>query len=290
MAPRVFFSGVILFMAGVLQNASVSRHLPKEADLTVVHLTDLHLSTHGGVTDTPWTHKIVIDGYKLHRTCTGKSLGLLEKAVAVINGKIKPDVVVMTGDLMDNGDDVEALKKGAAIIRRLNCPVIIAKGDHDLAGKDANRELWQAVLGKPDGVSEVKGVVFFNIPFESDEGTFKRLEDGINGFRGKSKTRFLCMHRMLYSSWLMDVCSKMTYGSMLLSPDRDTIIDLLGKTAGRWLVLCGHSHTNHQETHGNITEFCTSSLAEYPHELRILKLKGGDVWTAVVSLDEAGDE
>lgn len=287
----LFMSSALAFsLYGLSLHGCVSRRLPKEADLTVVHLTDLHLSSRGGVTDTPWTHKMVIDGYKLHRTCTGKAFDLLEKAVAVINGKIKPDVVVITGDVIDHGDDVEALEKAAAIIRRLNCPVIIAKGDHDVAGTAENRERWNAIWGKLDGASEVKGFDFFYLPFEADRGTFKRLADGITGAPGKPALKFLCLHRMLYSSWLMDAFSKRTYGSMLLSPDRETILDLLGKTAGRWLVLCGHSHTNYEKTRGNITEFCTSSLAEYPHELRILKVKGGDVWTAVVSLDEVDDE
>jgi hypothetical protein len=136
----------------------------------------------------------------------------------------------------------------------------------------------------------VEGVDFFYIPFESDGGTFKRLADSIGGAQGKNQPKFLCLHRMLYASWLMQAFSKRTYGSMLLSPDRDTILEVLGKSSDRWLVLCGHSHTNYETTRGNITEFCTSSLAEYPHELRILNVKGGDVRTAVVRLDEVGDE
>lgn len=287
----LFFFSVLAFLSyWFLLPVGVSRRLPKEADLTVVHLTDLHLSSRGGVTATPWTHKIVIDGYKLHRTCTGKSLDLLAQAVAVINGKIKPDVVVITGDIVDSGDDVEALEKGATILRRLNCPVIIAKGDHDPAGTDANTGRWMPALGPLDGVTNVNGVDFFYIPFESDGGTFKRLADSISGAQGKNQPKFLCLHRMLYASWLMQAFSKRTYGSQLLSPDRETILEVLGKSSDRWLVLCGHSHTNYETTRGNITEFCTSSLAEYPHELRILKVKGGDVRTAVVRLDEVGDE
>jgi len=284
---RWLFSVAIVSLIGFsLLEGCFSSRLPQNAELTVVHLTDLHLSTRGRVTDTPWTHKIAIGGYKLHKPCTGKSFDLLEKAVAVVNGKIKPDVVVITGDIVDRGDDGEALKKGAEIIRKLNCPVVIAQGDHDKVG-----DRWESVFGNRDGLSEVKGFSFFHIPFESDAGTFKRLEERINGAQGKNRTKFLCMHRMLYASWLMNALSKRFYGrTALLSPDHETIVNVLGKTADRWIVLCGHSHTTHEETHGNITEFCTSSLAEYPHELRILKVKGGKIRTAVVCLDGVSDE
>ena len=280
-------AGLICFL---LLDGCFSKRLPNNVELTVVHLADPHLSTYGQVTDTPWTHKIAIGGYKLHKKCTGKSFDLLEKAVAVINAKIKPDVVVVTGDIIDTGDDIAALKKGAEIIRRLNCPVIISKGDHDIARKSENMNGWESAFGKLDGFSEVNEFAFFYIPFESDTETFKSLEDGIKAAQGKKQPGFLCMHRMLYSSWLMDVLCKRWHRTELLSPDRDTIIDLLKKPANRWIVLCGHSHTNHEKTHGNITEFCTSSLAEYPHELRILKVKSGDVWTTVVRIDEVPDE
>ena len=285
-ARWLFFVAIVCLAGFSLHEGCFSSRLPQNAELTVVHLSDLHLSTRGRITDTPWTHKIVVGGYKLHKPCTGKSFELLEKAVAVVNGEIRPDAVVITGDIVDCGNDGEALKKGAEIIRRLNCPVIIAQGDHDKVG-----DRWEAVFGNRDGLSEVKGFSFFHIPFESDAGTFKRLEDGINGAQGHNRTKFLCMHRMLYTSWLMNALSKRFYGrTALLSPDREAIINMLGKTAGRWIVLCGHSHTNHEGTHGNITEFCTSSLAEYPHELRILKVKGGKVWTSVMCVDKVKDE
>ncbi|MFA7174262.1 MAG: metallophosphoesterase [Kiritimatiellia bacterium] len=210
--------------------------------------------------------------------------------MAAINAKIKPDVVVITGDIIDNGDDIAALKQGAEIIRRLKCPVIIAKGDHDIARKPDNRGAWESAFGELDGSSDVRGFAFFYIPFESNKETFKRLEHGIKAALGKKQPLFLCEHRMLYPSWLMSALCKRWHRTELLSPDRDTIMGLLGKTATPWIVLCGHSHTNHKATHGNVTEFCTSSLAEYPHELRILKIKEGKVWTTLVRMDELGKQ
>jgi len=263
-------------------NGCASGHLPEDSELTVVHLADLHLSTIGKVTETPWTHKIEIGGYKLHKTCTGKSFELFERAVASINEKIKPDLVVITGDLVDRGDDVEALKKGHETLGKLKCPLLISKGDHDVASKPENKPSFESVFGKLSGSKSAKGHSFIYIPFESNEETFKELEKNISA--SGNGINFLCMHRMLWASWGMNELSK-KYCSTLLSPDSDKIIKLLGNSPGHWVVLCGHSHTNYKDTSGNITELCTSSLAEYPHELRIVKVKDGKVSTNVVALD-----
>jgi predicted MPP superfamily phosphohydrolase len=287
-------TGVFILLAllgGCLwfQTRNDSRYLPKNADLTVAHLTDLHLSSKGNLKETPWTHKIVINGYKLHKPCTGKSFELLEKAITVINEKIKPDIVVITGDILNRGDDTEALKKGHEVLAKLKCPVIIAKGDHDIASKPKNKSAFESVFGELDGVLSVKDFPFFYIPYESDDGTFERLKKAIDDSSPKSEIKFLCMHRMLYASWLMNKLSK-KYCPTLLSPKRKMIIDMLEKSSGKWIVLCGHSHTNHEETVNNITELCTSSLAEYPHEFRIIKVKDGKIYTRIVKLDEYKDD
>ena len=282
LGSAVFLTSLFTLAFLLFFNGCASGYLPEDAELTVVHLTDLHLSTTGKVTETPWTHKIAIGGYKLHTPCTGKSFELLERAVASINEKIKPDIVVITGDIVDRGDDVEALKKGHEILGKLKCPLLIAKGDHDVASKPENKPVFESVFGKLSGSESAKGHSFIYIPFESNEETFKELEKNISA--SGNGINFLCMHRMLWASWGMNELSK-KYCSTLLSPDSDKIVELLGKSASQWVVLCGHSHTNYKDTSGNVTELCTSSLAEYPHELRIVKVKDGKVSTSIVTLD-----
>ncbi|MFA7174344.1 MAG: metallophosphoesterase [Kiritimatiellia bacterium] len=268
----------------------MSNHLPQNADLTIVHLTDLHLSSHGTSVETPWTHKIKIGGYGLHYLCTGKAFALFDKAVTLINSNIKPDVVVITGDIVDYGDDMEALAKGAAMIRRLECPVIIAKGDHDIARKEANQGSWQAAFGQMDGVMDVKGFPFFHIPFEADAQTFVRMEERINRLPVAGHWRFLSLHRMLCAPRLMDRLAKWYSGCSVLDPNRDAILKLLEMADARWVVLCGHSHMDYQKRWGNITQFTTPSLTEYPHAFRIIKIRNDEVRTAVVRLDRMTGE
>lgn len=276
---------LVLFLGGcLLFDGRRHDRLPADADLTIVHLTDLHLSSHGGPTQTPWTHKIIIDGYKLHRPCTGRGFEFLEKAVAQINRDIKPDVVVVTGDLIDRGSDREALTRGAEILRRLTCPVVMAKGDHDVSRSAEDRACWRKAFGAPDGLAEVNGFPFFYLPFKRDAATLARVRARIEGFSGQGQFRVFCLHRMLHASPLMDFLAKRVHGCSVLDTDAGAIAAMLEKTDARWLVLCGHSHTDDERSWGSVTQFCTASLAEYPHTFRIIKIKGDQIATAVVGL------
>lgn len=259
--------------------------LSSEADLTIVHLTDLHLASHGTVTNTPWTHKISIGGYRLHRPCTATGFAHLEQAIKLIGAELKPDVVVITGDIVDRGDDREALVKGAEIIRRLTCPVVVAKGDHDIAQKNVNFRCWEEAFGAVDGQTDVRGFPFFFLPFETTDEAVTRFESALRRDPGSGSIRFLCLHRMLQAPRLMDRLAKWFHGCSVLDPRREMLRKVLVEAGGPWVVLCGHSHTQRRDTWGSVTQFCTGSLAEYPHSFRVIKVRDGRVWTSIVRLN-----
>ena len=259
--------------------------LPPEADLTVVHLTDLHLSTLREERETPWTHKIILGRYKLHQTCLGgRTFELLEEAIRVINESIKPDVVVITGDIVNEGDDVEALRKGYLILKKIQSPLVIAKGDHDLAQNDENKSLFESLFGQLEGTTKVNGHSFLYLSYHPDNQTLQRVEERIKT-DSTNKTSFLCMHRMLQASVMMRILSK-KYCPTLLSPKREKIVNMLENSKTPFIVLCGHSHTNYEKIINNVTHFSTASLAEYPHELRVIKIKEDKIYTRVFSLSE----
>ncbi|HOM59233.1 MAG TPA: hypothetical protein P5026_09950 [Kiritimatiellia bacterium] len=55
----LFFAAITCLASFFLHEGGCSKRDLPNAELTVVHLSDLHLPTRGQVTDTPWTHKIV---------------------------------------------------------------------------------------------------------------------------------------------------------------------------------------------------------------------------------------
>lgn len=73
------------------------------------------------------------------------SLEILGRAVEHINTRLRPELVVITGDLVDRGNDLESLKKVKTRLDRLTCPYYPVIGDHD------RRKIYEQVFpGKLD--------------------------------------------------------------------------------------------------------------------------------------------
>lgn len=93
------------------------------------------------------------------------ALPLLTHAVRRLNEGLRPDVVAILGDLIDDPeapDNLERLQGLRAIIDRLDAPVIIIPGNHD-----PEPDLFYSVMPKPADVVDIKGVRF--LPFVDAE-------------------------------------------------------------------------------------------------------------------------
>ena len=251
-------------------------------DLVIVHITDTHLSSDpNGPVATPWIHKIIIDGYKLHRKCLGKSVALFEEAVRLVNEKVHPDLVVITGDIVDRANDVKAWKEADRIIREIESPVLVVQGDHDAP---AGAKMFEKYCGPLYRETVIGETPFFVLPFNADEATLRRFGRDFAGTPSRTGLKVLCIHRMLKASWLMRKLSKAFYCPTLLSPHRAWLLKMLHGSKDKVLVLCGHSHTNYVSRDGNILHVCTSALVEYPHEIRVLYVTGNRVRDRVLRL------
>ena len=106
----------------------------KQGEFLIVHLTDLHLSTRAKIEkSTPITHKIIISDYKLHRVNLYQSINLFTKAIQLINNAIQPDILVISGDLVNNREDTKAYEFIYEELKKLKCPYFIVLGDHDVS-------------------------------------------------------------------------------------------------------------------------------------------------------------
>jgi predicted phosphohydrolase len=58
--------------------------------------------------------------------------------------EFRPDAVVLAGDIGESLLDIEAVLK---LFQRIDCPVLVIAGNHDLWNRDApSRELWEKLL------------------------------------------------------------------------------------------------------------------------------------------------
>ena len=89
----------------------------------------------------------------------------LLKAVKRLNRYIKPDLVFIGGDLINDADDVDArslLEELKQIIELIECPVIVIPGNHDPVA-----EQFYQVIERPAEAVDVDGVRF--LPFIDEE-------------------------------------------------------------------------------------------------------------------------
>ncbi|MDA0322074.1 MAG: metallophosphoesterase [Verrucomicrobia bacterium] len=80
---------------------------------------------------------------------------LLAEAVQRLNTHVRPDVVVIPGDLIENPEDLELLQSVKDVLDRLNCPYLVLPGNHDPV-----REVFYSIFPDPGPQRDVAGIRF----------------------------------------------------------------------------------------------------------------------------------
>lgn len=199
---------------------------------------------------------------------------LLRRAVHRLNRLIKPDVTLVLGDLVDNGDApsaLEHLEHLNAILDKLDSPTIVIPGNHD-----GDVEAFYRVFERPKAIEEIAGVRF--LPF------IDREEPGYNASRSETDIARFREARSEYDGpivALQHVC--------LSPPDRanvpynytnaQAIVDAMAE-AGVALSISGHHHAGARPLQTEHTTFVTApALCEAPFGFLVVTLDDDRVTT-----------
>ncbi|MHC4883672.1 MAG: metallophosphoesterase [Planctomycetota bacterium] len=115
---------------------------------------------------------------------------LLQRAVYRLNRLVRPDVVLVLGDLVEDGDRDGADEYYArikAILDTLDCPMLILPGNHDGTG-----ERFYQRFPRPKAIEEIAGVRFLSFADQQEPGfnasrsdadlaVFKEARSGFDG-------------------------------------------------------------------------------------------------------------
>ena len=88
-----------------------------------------------------------------------KAKELLSAAIERLNSVIKPDILLVGGDLVNKAEDAELLKELAKIFRKVKCPQIIIPGNHD-----PDPEVFYRYFQRPPEFLDLQGIRFLAFP------------------------------------------------------------------------------------------------------------------------------
>jgi len=194
---------------------------------------------------------------------------LLLRTVRRLNRTVKPDITIIAGDLLENGNSNDAIEQSIRlreIIDMLNSPTIIIRGNHDLPAE----EFYKIFGPMPDYV-DINRCRF--IPFDDHElpdfnakrtnFDIERMKNAAKGFKGQ----VICVqHVPLFPQGEVD-CPYSIVNS--------TEVIAAMKKFGINLSISGHWHEGFDLIKNQSTGFCAAP-ALYKEPFRFLEINLND--------------
>jgi len=192
---------------------------------------------------------------------------LLERVVRRLNALEQPDVVLVLGDLLNDGDQVDAGERLAMlkrIIDKLKAPTMVIPGNHD-----GDTGTFYKVFERPEDIAEFGGVRF--LPFLDEP------QPGYNARRSQQDINRLKLARHGFNGpivSLQHVClfpPERAYAPHNLTNAPDIIRVM--KETGVALSVSGHHHRGVEDLReGNILFVNAPALCEAPFYYTMIEL------------------
>ncbi|MFI4913085.1 MAG: metallophosphoesterase [Sedimentisphaeraceae bacterium JB056] len=204
---------------------------------------------------------------------SGKRLGqygdvFLLRIVNRLNRFIKPDIVIVLGDIIDNAEETDIGQRYKIIrniLDKLKCPYIVIPGNHDIA-PDAFYDYFNA----PELVTQCKGYGFVSFPYDIET-------PGYNAFRANDQIDLMAYSRTKFGGPLIVIqhvpvapaekapCYNYVNSEQIINSMRDN---------GIFLSISGHYHPGYELYGYNSMNFVSvASLCEEPFNFWLLDIE-----------------
>ena len=104
--------------------------------------------------------------------CGERAVGLLNKALDMIHNDIKPDILLVAGDLINDAKDLPLLQELAEILRKVEIPCLIIPGNHD-----PEPEIFYQYMPRPADYLDVNGFRFVSFPYDVETPGWNSYRD-----------------------------------------------------------------------------------------------------------------
>lgn len=213
------------------------------------------------------------------------SMDLLRQAVDRIN-ELRPDAVVVTGDLTNWGNEVAVLREVKTELDRLRVPYCPVLGDHDRP--EVFSQVFPDMLDYSRDVGDWRlvalGLRAGRIPPESVAWLSQTLASA-----GSRKVAILT-HRPLWCDPLTLGIADRLYGVKLLPGGADAVLDVLRNHAAVRMVLSGHVHVGRHDRWRGVDMFWAPALVGPPYAFTLLTAGDRDVRWEMVKVRSSKEE
>jgi len=242
---------------------------------TFVQISDTHCTNTGKNPENPPAQACFAErGYKLHWKDIVHSFSILENTVCYINEELKPDFLIHTGDLTENGN-LNDLTGTKSLLDKLHCPYYALMGDHDMGGysystlnrTDCN---YVRIFGERCRSFDTKGWHIIILSVYPDDAEINWLREDL--LKNRDKPVILATHRLVVADNITLSLAKKHLGVELLMPKAGEVEELLKNAHNVKLVLSGHCHSNFSWKKYGIVFLSISALAEVPHQFKIFRV------------------
>jgi len=224
-----------------------------------------------------------------------KETALYEKAVEAIN-KLKPDFVVITGDFVNDHNDIAQITEFKRITRKISpgIPVYLTPGNHDLSNKPDSLTIHHYMENygysrfsfnhnKSLFVGFDSNLIKASVPFY-EQNQYEWLERTLAKSKKYRQVILFCHHPFFLNSF----DEKETYTTISLE-NRKKYFDLFEASHVK-AILSGHSHSNALSLYHDIQMINTSSvgkpLGKDISGLRIVKVLDDKIESFYYGLEE----
>jgi 3',5'-cyclic AMP phosphodiesterase CpdA len=239
--------------------------------IRLVHLTDIHAAS---VDRNPPPR---FSGDPLQKDLV-RSLPILRAAVDHIRREIRPDVVVITGDLVDRGSDLASLREVKVCLDRLGCRYYPVIGDHE------RREVYEQVFPGRLNYGFDCGAWHF-VAVDCNRGRLEPpalawLREDLTAARDRPSV--VLLHRPLVCDGLVELVARRVYGTPPMPENAAETRDVLRGFGQVKLVMAGHIHVSSDATEQSVRYLTTPALVVAPHYIRLVELSPERISTRLV--------
>lgn len=209
-----------------------------------------------------------------HRKDLVRSFQKLEAAVRHINAEVRPDFVVVTGDLVDRRNDVASLRRVKRILSELACPYYPVIGDHD------GRAAWRQVFG-PERLDYA--FTYGEWRFLALDVSGGRLRPATLAWLGEQleaaegRPTAILVHRPLVVPEAARLAARRLYGVALLPANAARALEMLDRRDGVRAVFAGHCHLALRCERGGVEHHVAPALAAPGSPYHVVRVSGSRV-------------